>query len=194
MKRDVNISNLWGKPEKLKGNFFEHIKKGEVGEKVVREYLEQNPDTKQVIDVVDNFQYQRIGVDFLWRLPSKLYKVEVKTSFYSNLTLFVELWNSYEKRRKGWFTRSQADLLFYYFPRLGKLFCIPLDEFRQIKIDDYEDVTVTQTESGEPATKIAKLVPIKDVRKICNLKEIDVSYDGFFSLKNDEKGGDKKCW
>ena len=96
-------------------HFQESLNIGELGEGMTWQYLSNQPNIKQVIDVRNDKRYfQNEDVDFLVITnQNDVYKVEVKSDqlMYKTSNIFYELTTS---GNIGCFEKTKADVIYYY--------------------------------------------------------------------------------
>ena len=104
---------------------------GEIGEKVVENYLSQLDNVKEVKSVRDIRRYQLKDIDFIvYMKDGKEFSVEVKSDSYKSGNLYYETKSCIEFNTKGCFEKAEADYIFYYFFNMGKLYMLKTIPFR----------------------------------------------------------------
>jgi len=114
-----------------KEDFNRQLKLGKAGEKKIFEYLNNLPDTVDVIDVSEHKHFQNWGVDGVLledidRYPLNFTPFDVKTDFQHHTTgkLFLETTSS--MGREGGILSTKAQVFYYYDPFDGLLFNVPI--------------------------------------------------------------------
>jgi hypothetical protein len=150
-----------------------------IGAIIVKKYLESIASTIEVIDVRDETEYQKKGIDFLWRHTVNkspvTTSIEAKTDRYTTGNFVIETVSVKESDIPGWIYTSQSDYIAYYLVGYDTLYVIPTKELR-----DWFDVNKakyrtasTKTRDGGKYTTVFKLVPIVDVEKaITGLRKV----------------------
>ena len=101
------------------GNFVKDLKVGEIGEKVVREYLERLG--YKVENVTNIKEYQNKDIDFIVKkegFKTEL-PIEIKTDTLAHKTgnLAYEFYSNKYIKSKGCFEKTQAKYIFYYLSK-----------------------------------------------------------------------------
>ncbi len=154
--------------------FNECIKKGAIGEAIVREIILERERPRQIVDVRKDKRFQEDDIDFLIEdNEGQFTSVEVKTDFYAqnteNIVYELTYYNGF-----GCFERTKADYIYYYIPRAGKSGVIyifkPYNLRTWLQKTHPEEITI-----GEGATGF--LCPIKELQseKVIERAYYDVS-------------------
>ncbi|MDZ7704105.1 MAG: hypothetical protein U5L04_06435 [Trueperaceae bacterium] len=159
-------------------NFNERNSMAARGAKQIEAWLSSLGVTAKVENVEDDKQYQDIDVDLIWythRNPAG-YKVEVKVdSYYRTGNFFFETFSNVERGTPGCFLYTEADLVFYYFPEVRRLFILPMPATRNWFVEHRERFRVRDTRTGvgnDYYTTRGCLVPRREV-----LAEVDDVYE-----------------
>lgn len=113
-------------------SFRTSINIGKAGEKLIYEYLKNNPDVLGIEDVSDNKNWQAKDVDFLVTYKDLgQFPIEIKNDQYASGNFFFETMSSIEAKTPGCLVKSSAKFLYYYFQRYRTLYIINLSAFRQ---------------------------------------------------------------
>jgi hypothetical protein len=91
-----------------------------LGTRHIVHYLSQRADTKKIVNVEAEVDYQKQDIDLLWHRVvngvEKICTVEVKVdNYFRTGNYFLETISNVEKGTPGCFLYSQAHYLFYYF-------------------------------------------------------------------------------
>jgi hypothetical protein len=99
----------------------------------IESYLRGRSETRSVLNVEEDPQYQQIDVDLVWETHKQTYLVEIKGDRIGHKSgnFFFETFSNKERGTPGCFLYSEADLLFYYFVETGRLYILPLPETRR---------------------------------------------------------------
>lgn len=86
--------------------------------------------------VSDDADFQRLGIDLIWFVRAatctSAVTVEVKTDqHHKDGNFFFETMRDVERRVEGRFMSSTAEWLFYVFPEIDTVYCIPLFDARE---------------------------------------------------------------
>jgi hypothetical protein len=112
--------------------FNESVDIARVGERVVRDYLDDLDTTKAVIDIRHDTRFMGKDIDFMvYTTKKQIYYVEVKTDFKAHETgnMVYEVHTSGEK---GCLAKTEADYIFYYVYGSKTLYVID-----RIKLQSY---------------------------------------------------------
>jgi len=119
-----------------KKDFDRQLKLGKTGEKKIFEYLNNLPDTIEVIDISEHKLFQSWGVDGMLiedREDAQLNATffDVKTDFQYHITgkIFIETTSS--SGREGGILSTKAQVFYYYDPFEGLLFKVPIYSVKQ---------------------------------------------------------------
>lgn len=114
----------------IEHNFLDSYIKGQAGEEVIKNWLEKRKNISKVIDVRQNFIYQKKDIDFIVEKQDKQYFIELKTDYRAHETqnLFFEIISNNIKNTKGCIYTSQADYLLYLIPKMNVLYVIKLKQ------------------------------------------------------------------
>jgi DNA adenine methylase len=131
-------------------------------------WLAARPETLRVVNVEQDAAYQAKDVDLVWETATQTYLVKIKNDQGGRTgSFFFETVRSREKGTPGCFLCSQADLLFYYFARTGRLYILPLVEARRWFLEHETGFESRETRTpageGEQGTTVGKLVPVERV-------------------------------
>lgn len=111
--------------------FSKSLVVGEIGERVVENYLSQLENVSKVESVRDVREYQKKDIDFIVYMKNgRKFSVEVKSDSYKSGNLYYETKSCIELNTKGCFEKAEADFIFYYFFNLGKLYMLKTNKFR----------------------------------------------------------------
>ena len=149
------------------------------GSSDIEEWLNNLDQTQNVINVEGDPDYQNIDVDLIWETEIDTYQIEIKADRqHGTGNFFFETISNKSKNTPGCFMYSEADLFFYYFVEIKKLYILPLTETRnwfKDNIDNfYESETTTPCGNGKYYITVGRLVPIDNV--LNNIDGINV-YD-----------------
>lgn len=112
-------------------NFSTSLSKGEMGEKLVYDYLKTQSNIQDIVDLRDDFLARDKDIDFRIIFNSgKEQTVEIKTDFYKSANLFYEVYSSMETNSAGCFEKTEADRLMYYFYNMHILYIFDMPKFR----------------------------------------------------------------
>lgn len=70
----------------IEHNFLDSYIKGQAGEEVIKNWLEKRKNISKVIDVRQNFVYQKKDIDFIVEKQDKQYFIELKTDYRAHET------------------------------------------------------------------------------------------------------------
>ncbi len=155
------------------------------GINVVSAYLSLIKKTISVKNVEDNPNYQKNDIDLVWVYKKEdkqlMISIEVKTDKYTTGNFWLETLSNEELGIPGWFVKSKAKYLFYYFTKWDSMYIMPLGitkEWFLANIKRFkESKTTTKDERGNyKHTTVGRIVPInimmKEVSGIKLIKEI----------------------
>ena len=149
------------------------------GSSDIEKWLNNLNQTQKVINVEDDPKYQNIDVDLIWETEIDTYQIEIKADRqHETGNFFFETISNKSKGTPGCFMYSEADLFFYYFVEIKRLYILPLIETRnwfEENINNfYESETTTPCGNGNYYITVGRLVPIEDV--LNNIDDINI-YD-----------------
>ncbi len=92
--------------------------------------------TLSAYDVSSDADFQRLGIDLIWFVRAatctSAVTVEVKTDrHHKDGNFFFETIRDVERNVEGTFLSSTAEWLFYVFPEIDTVYCIPLLDARE---------------------------------------------------------------
>lgn len=118
----------------IKDTFYNRSRIGQKGEMEFKNWLvnERKIPTGNIKDVRKDPFWQSLDIDFLVKsLTGDLLKVEVKTSNTAHLTGYL-VWDfTKNSGAVGKLERSQADVVFWYFPVTGEKYIMKLPLTRE---------------------------------------------------------------
>lgn len=123
----------------MRMSFNESLHLGNLGELIVRDYLENQPWVRNIVDVRMDKLYQQADVDFLVENQQRQFKkLEVKTDFQAHKSgnIVYELSTS---NHVGCFEKTKADIIAYYIPDNQTLHLIDVKELRKYVYDVPKD-------------------------------------------------------
>ena len=135
-------------------------------------FLKQQEETVDVINVEDDSSFRKKDVDLVWNIHDNQKKidevwVEIKgDTHHKTGNFFFETISNKSKNTPGCFLYTEAKLLFYYFVQIKKLYILPMPQTREW-FKKYKN-TFQERETKTPAgssyyTTVGRLVPIHKV-------------------------------
>lgn len=113
-------------------NFTDSLKKGDVGEELILNYLNKNDNIDYIEDVSNNVDYQKVDIDSIIHFKSgKTQTLEIKTDFYKSPNFFYEVMSAIETGSVGCFEKTEADRLIYYYINLNLLYVFDMPKYRE---------------------------------------------------------------
>lgn len=155
-------------------HFQESLNIGELGEGMTWQYLSNQPNIKQVIDVRNDKRYfQNEDVDFLVITnQNDVYKVEVKSDqlMYKTSNIFYELTTS---GNIGCFEKTKADVIYYYDVVQRILYQLDIKKLKKY-INERKIRFNFKSQGGDSATgytiKLDDLISADILKKIKQIK------------------------
>ena len=140
----------------------------------LRQRLETLPDSRGVLSVEGERDYQQLGVDLLWIRGSAngreyVTRVEAKGDTHKVCNVFLETISSVETNQPGCILNTNADYLAYIFLKepVGYLFQVPALRAWLLRTPQYQDMTgwkSVRTRSNRRAyTSRGVVVPVPEV-------------------------------
>jgi hypothetical protein len=164
--------------------FSRQNKIGKRGEKWVKSYLRQLPETISIRDVSRDPVWQKKDIDIIWnyrdeRGESLAVTIDVKT-IASYTAFYFETIADIEKKKPGKFLSSEADYFYYVFPEENSLYIVPLvparEWFENVKEQYPSKKNARGTKWGFVNSESeGSVVPREDV--IRNVKGVKVIHD-----------------
>lgn len=108
--------------------------RGDAGEDIVFDYLSKREDVKKIIDVANNSEYFKLGVDFLVEMENGMeVSIDAKNDKHIKNTenVFCEYMSNQRYGTKGNFVTSQADYFFTVMEGTDKILLLPLKNVRE---------------------------------------------------------------
>lgn len=142
------------------------------GTEHITQYLKSFSEIIEVINVENNKDYQEKDIDLLVvkkeDLKEKVVRIEIKVDRYHTTgNFFFETVSNTLKETNGCFMYSEADLLFYYFINIQKLYILPMKETRDWfieNVDRFKEKRCTSSVgNGGSYASIGRAVPRKVV-------------------------------
>ena len=135
----------------------------------IENWLKGIAETRQIINVEDDPQYQIQDIDLIWQTQNREYKIEIKGDrWHKTGNFFFETHSNRERNTPGCFIYTHADYIFYYFVVPKILYCLPVPETRDWFLSNLnrfkERSTTTPTRTGSYTT-VGRLVPIATLLK-----------------------------
>lgn len=113
-------------------NFKESLILGEQGEEIIVNHIKENKNTKSIIDVRNDKEYQKIDVDIVINhINNNSYYGEIKTDSYKSGNIFYETISAQEVNSLGCMDKTKADFLFYYFINMNKLYTLNMKKYNE---------------------------------------------------------------
>lgn len=136
----------------------------------VERYLRSQKNTIAVLNVEHDEQYQqKVDIDFIWTTKQRTYTVEVKGDRnHATGNFFFETVSNTQLGTEGCFLYTIADLLFYYFVDVKKLYILPMPATRNWFLENIERFPIgygTTVVNNDKYRSEGRLVPIATV---CN--------------------------
>lgn len=110
------------------------LHQGMKGQESVKTWLEEKPETVEVVDVSHVKSFQKIDIDFIWIHNGCITTIELKSDQYDmkkSENIFLETVGNAEKKKVGCFFNTQAEYYYYYFVKNGYIFKLPVAECRE---------------------------------------------------------------
>jgi hypothetical protein len=122
--------------------------------------------TMDVVNVENDKKYQGMDVDLLWKTTLGDKTIEIKGDTYHQTgNFFLETYSNKERNTPGCFMYTEAQLIYYYFVIIKKLYVLPMPKTRLWFLghaDEFsEKPTQTIVGNGVYYTTVGRLVPIK---------------------------------
>lgn len=112
--------------------FGNSLKIGDEGEKIVQEFLQNNPKVANIEDVSGVDEYRDRDIDLVVKfIDGKEATVEIKTDTYTSGNIFFETVSNLEYSVPGCMYKTQADYLFYYFTKTKELYILQMGKYRE---------------------------------------------------------------
>ena len=112
-------------------NFDSSMKKGDIGEGILLDFLTGLPSVKEVVNVSNDPTFFEKDIDFIVEFKNgKKQTVEIKTDFYTSPNFFYETMSAVETNSIGCFEKTEAERLLYYYIKLGKLYIFDMEKYR----------------------------------------------------------------
>lgn len=151
--------------------FWSDVKRGNIGELVVYDYLMGLENIKAILDVrKDKRYFNKEDVDFLiMDLKNNIYKAEIKTDYKAHETnnIFYEIQTLQDK---GCFNRTKSDIVYYYIPESNVLLRIDVYKIKKYVSDNRN---ILKLISGGDYGTSGYLLNIDDLEKADILKKIE---------------------
>lgn len=110
--------------------FEKDLNVGSIGERVVREWLENRKSTRQVVDVRQDKRSQQEDIDFLVEnYKRQFYKVEVKTDRVAHKSGRIP-YEVTSRGADGCAKRSKADYFAFYLLETKQIYLIDAEKWR----------------------------------------------------------------
>ena len=138
---------------------------GKSGEREVLEFLSNTlPNLKQIKDVSNDPEYQRIDIDAIICFnDGSEYSIEIKTDSYSSTgNMAFEIWSSISDQIPGCMFKTECDYLFYYFPESGELYQLKMNEYRnwvEKNAENFKTISVRNVSWGKEYFSTNYLIP-----------------------------------
>ncbi|WP_242054399.1 histidine phosphatase family protein [Nostoc sp. FACHB-888] len=98
----------------------------------IEAWLWSKSETRSVINVENDPDYQRRDIDLIWTTHSSEILIEIKGDRWNKTrNLFFETHSNLEKGTPGCFLYTEADWLFYYFVNTRQLYRLPMPKTRE---------------------------------------------------------------
>ena len=153
-----------------------------VGRLAIRDitrWLKRHPDTRKVVNVEAEPEYQAKDIDLLWHTRSGLVTIEVKADRHGQTgNFFFETVSNKQAGTPGCFLYTEADFICYCFVGPKRLYVLPMPATRDWFIANLKDfkeaVTTTPVQGGSYAT-VGRLVKIERVlREVNGVRQVDL--------------------
>lgn len=109
------------------GDFKKDIETGRIGEKKTLDFLNSLDITYHVEDVTEDKLWMGLDVDFIYITKNgEIYKIEVKTDTIAHISgnIVYETISNKHYNTEGCFSKSNADMIFYYLSEVDELYYI----------------------------------------------------------------------
>ncbi len=138
----------------LTHNFDDSNELGKQGERIIRDFLESFGGIARYEDVSDNKEYQDKDIDgILWTKKGRAIPVELKTDKYTTGNIFFETVSNLKYNTPGCMYKTKAEYLYYYFPNYRRMYCIPMNEYRQWVEEHKHEFPVQRVRNENKKTK-----------------------------------------
>lgn len=102
---------------------------GQLGEYVIKHWLQERNPGLEVVDKRSDKRYQQMDIDYLLVKDGDVgnaVKLEIKTDTYTSGNIFFEVVSS--KKSTGCIYKSKADFLLYFFAATGTAYIFAMDK------------------------------------------------------------------
>ncbi|NIR51704.1 hypothetical protein GWO43_24320 [candidate division KSB1 bacterium] len=145
----------------------------------IENWLRSLKNTVKVKNVERDPIFQKMDVDLIWTTKKDSYKIEIKADqWHKTGNFFFETLSNEEKKTPGCFMYTEADLLFYYFVEMKRLYILPMPQTRKwflSKKAKFKERATTTPVNGGYYTTVGKLVPIDLVlREVRSVKQVQL--------------------
>lgn len=153
------------------GDFVKDLKIGEIGEKVVLQYLEKEKHIIQVVDVRDDKKFQVDDIDFLvYTDKHVIFPIEVKSDTMAHRTgnIAYEVYSNKHYCTKGCLEKTKAKFVYYYLTETEILYNIDVQKLRNYVHTNFSENQLRNM--GDCAR--GYLIKIKDLLEYGIIKQI----------------------
>lgn len=152
-------------------DFRTDLKRGHEGEDYFLNVFNQFNNV-EIIDVSDNPEYQECDIDFLLIKNGKKHCVEIKTDSYTSGNMFYEEMSCKETHSLGCFRKTCANILLYYFPKMGIVYAFynmnKFKEWYENTKDKYRHCNIANKRNGGLYNAWGGLIPLVEFDKYNN--------------------------
>jgi hypothetical protein len=152
---------------------------GKLAVKEITRWLKCDPNTRKVINLENDPEYQAKDIDLLWRTPSGIVTIEVKADRYDKTgNFFFETVSNKETGTPGCFLYTEADFVYYYFIVTKKLYILPMPATRdwfKSNLNSFKEISTRTSVRGGAYTTVGRLVKIeRALRSVPAVKLVDL--------------------
>jgi hypothetical protein len=154
-----------------------------VGKLAIRDitrWLKRDADTRKVVNVEAEPEYQAKDIDLLWHTRASLVTIEVKADRHDQTgNFFFETVSNKAAGTPGCFLYTEADFVYYYFVGPKKLYILPMPATRDwfaANLKNFKEVATTTPVRGGSYTTVGRLVKIERVlNAVSGVRVMDVA-------------------